>query len=89
MTNPLFTLDDLRRILLAAAGQAEAGPVGPDTADTTFADLGYDSLALLETASKIEIELGVTLEDEAVAEAETPAQLVAMVNGLLTGQAAA
>ncbi|MDC0772614.1 acyl carrier protein [Streptomyces sp. HD] len=73
-----FTLDDLVRILLAGAGETE-----PVTHDASFEELGYDSLALLETYTRIERELGIELDDEVVPASLTPAQLVTAVNARL------
>jgi minimal PKS acyl carrier protein len=75
------TLDDLRRILREGAGAAEDVDLDGDVLDTPFVDLGYDSLALLETATRISREYGIPLDDEAAATAKTPRELLDMVNG--------
>ncbi|MEU7786456.1 acyl carrier protein [Amycolatopsis sp. NPDC049159] len=78
MSDTGFTLDDLMRILREGSGETEE-PAG-DPAGVEFADLGYDSLALLETAGRIEREYGLTLDESALAEATTPRALVELVN---------
>ncbi|WP_410632791.1 acyl carrier protein [Amycolatopsis sp. cmx-4-83] len=78
MSDTAFTLDDLMRILREGSGETEE-PAG-DPAGVEFADLGYDSLALLETAGRIEREYGLTLDESALAEATTPRALVELVN---------
>ncbi|MDT0306494.1 acyl carrier protein [Streptomyces sp. DSM 44917] len=70
------TIDDLRRLLVECAGSDATLPPGADIADTPFEDLGYDSLALMETAARIKQEFGIVIEDEALAEAETPRALL-------------
>lgn len=75
----LLTLDDLRRILHEAAGADEIGPTD-DILDREFAELGYDSIALLECSGRIEREFLVTLADDTVAEAPTPRALLDIVN---------
>ena len=75
-----FTLDDLRRILLEAAGAEEGVDLTGDIIDTEFEALGYESLALLETGSRIEREYGISLEDSALFEATTPGALIDSVN---------
>ncbi|MFB7911401.1 acyl carrier protein [Kitasatospora sp. NPDC056076] len=80
MTTPM-TVTDLRRILVACAGEGDGPVLDENTLDTPFEDLGYDSLALMETASRIERELGVTFPGDAFADADTPAALLAVVNG--------
>lgn len=72
------TVDDLRRVLVACAGGDEALP--SDIADVGFADLGYDSLALIETAARLRQEFGVTISDDQVTDLTTPAELLAAVN---------
>ena len=49
-----MTLDDLRTLLIACAGADEGSDLSGDILDTPFEDLGYDSLALMETAARIE-----------------------------------
>lgn len=75
-----FTLDDLRRILLEGAGAEEGVDLDGDILDTEFKDLGYESLALLETGGRIEREYGITLDDAALTDAVTPQLLIAAVN---------
>ena len=62
----------LKRILLEGAGAAEYVDFDGDIVDTEFDALGYESLALLETSSRIEREYGIALDESAVAEAITP-----------------
>ncbi len=75
-------IDDLRRILVACAGEDDAVDLNGDILDTPFDDLGYDSLALMETAARIEREYGVDLPDEEVTEAGTPRALLDLANGV-------
>ncbi|MDQ0748251.1 act minimal PKS acyl carrier protein [Streptomyces africanus] len=77
-----FTLDDLRRILVESAGADDGTDLSGDILDLGFDDLGYDSLALMETAAKIKQEYGIDLSDEAVGEAETPRALLDLVNAV-------
>jgi act minimal PKS acyl carrier protein len=74
-------LDDLRRILVACAGEDDGTDLSGDILATTFEELGYDSLALMESAARIKQEFGVDLTDEDVAEVGTPSALLALVNG--------
>jgi act minimal PKS acyl carrier protein len=84
MSNTEFTLDDLARVLREAAGEVEGTVFDESVLDTTFEDLGYESLALLETGSRIERGYGITLDDTAVADAETPRALISVVYDHLT-----
>ncbi|MFJ8469279.1 acyl carrier protein [Streptomyces swartbergensis] len=77
----LMTLDDLRRILVACAGEDDGIDLTGDILDTAFEDLGYDSLALMESAARIKQEYGVDLSDDDVADVETPRALLDIVNG--------
>ncbi|MET8829875.1 acyl carrier protein [Streptomyces sp. NPDC004610] len=84
MSAELFTLTDLRQILLAAAGAQEGVDFDTDVLDTGFEALGYESLALLETGSRIERAYGITLDDDVLTDGLTPRALIDVVNELLT-----
>ncbi|MFD9488965.1 acyl carrier protein [Streptomyces sp. NPDC059991] len=84
-----FTLDDLRRILLEAAGAEEGVDLDGDILDTEFEVLGYESLALLETGGRIEREYGISLDDDALTDATTPRALIDVVNAQLSSASAA
>ncbi|MEV7986966.1 MULTISPECIES: acyl carrier protein [unclassified Micromonospora] len=75
-----FTLDDLRRILRDGAGTSENVNLAGDILDTAFADLGYDSLALLETGSRIAREFAVGLDDELLVGDTRPREVIDAVN---------
>ncbi|MGW2301900.1 acyl carrier protein [Streptomyces sp. NPDC001809] len=77
----VLQLDDLKRILVACAGEGEEIDLSGDILDTTFEDLGYDSLALMESAARISQEYGVDVPDDALADVETPRALLDLVNG--------
>ncbi len=78
-----FTLTDLMQILREAAGADEGVDLDADILDTSFQDLGYDSLALLEAGSRIEREYAVALDDSTVTDATTPRALLEVVNANL------
>jgi act minimal PKS acyl carrier protein len=79
------TLTMLKQILCECAGQGE--DIAPEALDFSFDDLGYDSLALLETAATIERDFRIVLSDETVTEATTPRILLALVNERLSAVA--
>ncbi|MFI7601227.1 acyl carrier protein [Actinoplanes sp. NPDC049681] len=78
-----FTLDDLKRILTEGAGADEAVDLDGDILDRTFEELGYESLALLETGGRIEREYGIALGDDLLLDSATPRSLIGAVNDLL------
>jgi act minimal PKS acyl carrier protein len=80
MPEKAFTLDDLRRILIDAAGEDESYNLDGDILDTDFEELGYESLALLETGGRIEREYGISLDEEVLSIANTPRLLIDTVN---------
>lgn len=82
-----FDLAELRKIMQSSAGLAESTELPEEFSTTAFADLGYDSLTVLETASLIERTYGVSLPEEDVAGAITPGDLVALVNDHLRAKA--
>ncbi|MFC9932106.1 acyl carrier protein [Streptomyces sp. NPDC127190] len=83
MSAPTFTIDDLKRILLEGAGAEEGVDLDGDILDTDFEELGYESLALLETGGRIEREYGILLDDDIFADNRTPRALVAAINDQL------
>ena len=83
-----LTIDRLKDILRISAGEDESEQLAGDIGGTTFGELGYDSLALLETGSRIERIYGVQLADSLVTDAVTPRLLISAVNALLAEPAA-
>ena len=78
-----LTLEQLSTIMVECAGEAETADPDEDVRDVEFALLGYDSLALLETAARLERDYGISFEDEAILQARTPQSLLDMVNRAL------
>ncbi|GAA4688779.1 acyl carrier protein [Streptomyces chumphonensis] len=81
---PEMSIHDLTTLLRECAGEDESVNLEGDVLDTPFADLGYDSLAVLQTTGRIERDFELTLDEDAVAEAETPREYLAVVNHQLT-----
>ncbi|MFF3920399.1 acyl carrier protein [Streptomyces sp. NPDC001852] len=84
MTARELTLTELTRILRESAGADESVNLDGDILDTPFAELGYDSLALLEAASRVEREVGIKLSEDTLGDAETPRLFLALVNEPVT-----
>lgn len=84
-----FTLEDLKAVLRAVAGEGDGIDLDTDILDVSFGDLGYDSLALLETAARIEQERGILFPDSTFTDAPHPRALLAAVNEHLTASSAA
>ncbi|CAL9327120.1 acyl carrier protein [Streptomyces sp. SudanB182_2057] len=78
-----LTLEQLWTIMTECAGEPEGAEPGTDVRDIEFGLLGYDSLALLETAARLERDYGIRFEDEVVLQATTPQSLLDMVNRAL------
>ncbi|MBZ6296071.1 acyl carrier protein [Streptomyces olivaceus] len=79
----VITADDLRRILATSAGATDSASIDGDALDKAFDDLGYDSLALMETASAIGREFGIVIPDDELFDLETPRALLELANGLV------
>lgn len=71
-TMTALRLDELTRLLQKCAGSDESVDLKGDVLDLTFADLGYDSLAVLAPTGVIEREYHIRLDEGAVPEADTP-----------------
>ncbi|MFF9486111.1 acyl carrier protein [Streptomyces sp. NPDC014676] len=80
---PQLQLADLRTVLVECAGDLDDMELGEAALDRLFTDLGYDSLAILETAAAVGQRYGVELRDEDVAEAVTPRAFLLLVNRTL------
>ncbi|MDX2297301.1 MULTISPECIES: acyl carrier protein [Streptomyces] len=78
-----LTTDRLMEILRECAGDGDATETDRSPEDIEFASLGYDSLAMLETLSRLEREFGVALDEQEFAAAGTPAELTTLVNRVL------
>ncbi|WP_332880903.1 acyl carrier protein [Streptomyces sp. NBC_00564] len=83
MSSAVFTLADLKRILLEGVGADDGIDLDGDILDLDFESLGYESLALLETGGRIEREYGIALDDDVFTDNRTPRTLIAAVNSLL------
>ncbi|MGR6974176.1 acyl carrier protein [Streptomyces cynarae] len=81
-----LSIDDIRRILIESAGFDGAPDPATDISDIPFEELGYDSLALMESAARIQQEYGIRIPDDEITEVETPRALLDLVN---TGLSAA
>ncbi|MER5256830.1 MULTISPECIES: acyl carrier protein [unclassified Streptomyces] len=77
-----ITLSDLSELLIESIGAPDEGTTieGEQALDTSFMEFGYDSLAMLQLTALVSRKYGIVLDDDAVAEAETPRQLLAVIN---------
>lgn len=73
----LCTLERVRELVIGAAG----APDSPEQFDSTatMAELGYESLAMIEVAVRISQEYGVALDEESLGQM-TPREMVTEVN---------
>jgi minimal PKS acyl carrier protein len=85
---PEMTLEELRVILVDCAGEDETIDVSGDIADVGFDALGYDSLALLEMAARIEQIRLVKIPDGVVDDLKTPRTVLDLVNAMLVAAVA-
>ncbi|BCJ48001.1 actinorhodin polyketide synthase acyl carrier protein [Actinoplanes ianthinogenes] len=79
-----FTVTDLRHLFASSEGLAGNPAFGPDELDVALADLGYDSLAMLELAAIVQREYGVRMPDDCVIEMTTPRAAIEYINRRLT-----
>lgn len=76
-----YTLQDLDASVRAAAGdQDDVAPLTEDTLDVEFADMGCDSLVLLELINSIRRSHGLELPDDAVEHMRTPRAALTHIN---------
>lgn len=71
------TLADLVSVIRECAGDSDVADLDGDILDTTFEDLGYDSIALLEVSAKLQQDLGVEIAE---GEMDTPRNTLLLIN---------
>jgi act minimal PKS acyl carrier protein len=76
----LVTMEDVKRALREGSGVEDGVDLDRDIEVKTFRDLGYDSLAVLETGLRLGREHDVQIDDEVFTDLETPQQLLDQVN---------
>lgn len=79
----LITMDDVKRALQEGSGVEDGVDLDRDLTVKTFSDMGYDSLAVLETGLRLGRENDVHVDDEVFIDLETPQQLLDKLNGAL------
>jgi acyl carrier protein len=87
MTRALFTPEDLKAILVEHVGLTEADV--PDRADAALADLGLDSLAVVELQVALQSRFAFEIPDEDVQRIDTLRDAVDYVNRRLGAPEAA
>lgn len=80
-----FTLDDLLSIMRSSVGVEDTTVPDKDVADVEFADLGLDSLAVLELAGEVQRRYGVVMSDDVVVEMPSLGAAVEYINRQLVG----
>jgi minimal PKS acyl carrier protein len=76
----MMSIDELRAILTACAGGDETVAFHGDISDVSMEELGYDSLALIETAARLKLDHGVAIPDELITDVRTPGELLNLIN---------
>lgn len=75
-----MTYDDLRSMLIEAAGAVEGVEQDQEIIDSDLYELGYDSLALMEIAARIQQRFDVDIPDEEVTDLRTFRLILDRVN---------
>jgi act minimal PKS acyl carrier protein len=78
----MLTFEQLHQTLVDCAGEDEDVVLGPDSLDRDFADLGYDSLALLETSAQLKSRYGIDISEDTIRDLRTPRALLDHANAL-------
>ncbi|WP_194837651.1 acyl carrier protein [Nocardia sp. XZ_19_369] len=77
----MLTPEQLREAMIASAGEDESITLDGDFTSKDFAELGFDSLALMETCAQLKRDHGIVVPDETLWDLTTPEQLIQWVNG--------
>ncbi|ANY10847.1 acyl carrier protein [Pseudonocardia sp. HH130630-07] len=75
----VLTLPELRELLIDAAGATDAGDTD-GFGDQAFDELGYDSLALMQSAAVLKRRHGVEIPEDVLGTLTTPNEMLAFVN---------
>lgn len=75
----MLTLEDLKQVL-RTCGTDESVDLDGDILDVDMAELGYDSLAVLEIAARLQQRSGRGIPEEVTAESMTLRQLLGYIN---------
>ena len=78
----MFTQDDLVSIMKAVGGADDGVDLDRENTDVPLADLGYDSLALLEIQSQIKLRHGIVVPDDSIAPSMSLSETVERVRSL-------
>ncbi|MEU4766358.1 acyl carrier protein [Actinosynnema sp. NPDC023794] len=75
-----MNIHTLTAVLRKVAGEDETLDLATDVhPDTSFDDIGFDSIALLEVLNLLKREHGVQLDDDVLEHAKTPAALLDVI----------
>ncbi|MFC9427868.1 acyl carrier protein [Streptomyces sp. NPDC056987] len=75
-----ITFDDLKTIMSRCIGELDGQEITEGDLGTSFSDLGYDSLAVLEIASQLQRAYGLKIPDEAIESMQSPQAVIDYVN---------
>ncbi|RAJ32097.1 act minimal PKS acyl carrier protein [Kitasatospora sp. SolWspMP-SS2h] len=75
-----MTVHELHEILIACAGGDRPEVSDDDLADLTLDELGYDSLALIETVARLKVQWGVEIPEGEILEVSTLGDLLDLVH---------
>lgn len=78
-----ISFDDLKAVMGRCIGELDGQEISESDLGTSFTDLGYDSLAVLEIASQLQREYGLKIPDEAIESMESPQAVIDYVNASL------
>lgn len=79
-----FTLETLKEAVDECLGTEDATSLTPAKLDSEFGELGYDSLAVYEIATRLEDTLKISIPDYDIDEMKTPRSLIDYINRRLS-----
>jgi minimal PKS acyl carrier protein len=78
-----MTQDEFKGFLLRAVGDDDSIDLSGDIRSASFAELGFDSLAIIDATAKIEQHYQIKLPESQTAGAATAGEFLDLVNGEL------
>jgi act minimal PKS acyl carrier protein len=83
-----FTEENLRKIMIECVSADESVDLSGEITEVPFADLGYDSLLVLELIGRLKRAYRIDVSDDLVTTLITPGDFVAVANESCTGVSA-
>ncbi|GAB3440663.1 acyl carrier protein [Actinophytocola sediminis] len=81
-----FTVAELGDTIATCLGTDSGTAITESTVDVSFAELGYDSLAVYELMTRLQDDVGIEVSDDDIDTLTTPRLVIEFVNSRTEGR---